>query len=132
MGVFYGFGGFFFGFLLPVGAGLYSCSDKDSQLADYFLRVLFFWVVSNQVVAPVLNVVFGKTSPTFLSMVYTLYPVLLLVPKFNLLKTLDNKAYALLNSDSLTLVKSKLDDVCLASRRALSSLFSKLQEYSKF
>ncbi|EAN30567.1 putative integral membrane protein [Theileria parva strain Muguga] len=132
MGVFYGFGGFFFGFLLPVGAGLYCCTDKDSQLADYFLRVLFFWLVSNQVVAPVLNAVFGKVSPAFWSFVYTLFPVLLLVPKFNVLKALDNHAYSLLNSDSLSMVKSKLDDVCMASRRALSTLFVKLQDYSKF
>ncbi|UVC49635.1 hypothetical protein MACK_003744 [Theileria orientalis] len=132
MKVFYGLGGFLFGFAVPIVLGLYSCTSKNFKVAEYSLKVLFFWVLTNQLFAVPLKWVFDHVSPSFWSLVYTAYPVSLLVPKANVLKTFDEYTVLFFKSGSLNFVKKQLKKACVFSRRVLSSGVKKLQDKMTF
>ncbi|BAM40882.1 conserved hypothetical protein [Theileria orientalis strain Shintoku] len=132
MKVFYGFGGFLVGFAVPILLGLYSCNSKNFKLADYSLKVLFFWTLTNQLFAAPLKWLFDHVSQSFWSLAYTAYPVALLVPKTNLLKTFDEYTVLFFDSGSLGFVKKQLKKACVFSRRALASGVKKLQDKMTF
>ncbi|EKX73186.1 uncharacterized protein BEWA_052410 [Theileria equi strain WA] len=128
----YKFLGFVFGFVVPVTCGLYTCAYKNVKHADYWLRVIFFWLIFDQIVAPVFSTVLDGVVPGVWSIVYLGFSVALLVPKSKVLELLHKYTITGLNHDALDVVYKFIRKNTAEAKNKATALFTKYEKAMEF
>ncbi|GFE52753.1 hypothetical protein BaOVIS_001570 [Babesia ovis] len=96
------------GFIVPVVGGLHAASVGNAKHANYYLRVLVFWIMLDRIFSPILFALLGIVSELLWPVIFSIISVTLVTPRSHALELVDKYSVMALKNGAVSGATSKL------------------------